>query len=721
MAGCTALGAVLVLLGWSLDNPYLKSVVPGLVPMNPASAVLLLLAAVTLACDAATRSAPWRWILPGVSVTIVLSGGAKLLAYSTSWDAGLDRTLFASLLGENQMAPNTAADFVMLGLALFALTVRNRGLYLTSQVLAVLVLAGAVTSLVGYGFGTRSFYGIGSYIPMAFNTAVFFTLLAVGVLAARPERGISALLTGPHLGSVVARRLLPAAIAIPCIFGFLRVTGQRAGLYDTEFGAALMVVLTVALLAGAILVTAKALDRAHVERELAAELLRNAHVELRSQTEIFRLILDSMGDGVIVADTAGKFMLFNPAAERILSRGPSDATSDKWTQLYGCYLTDRVTPYPADQLPLARALRGETVDEEELFIRHDDQAHGAWISITGRPLREANGALAGGAIVFRDVTDRKRAEEALIDANEQLERRVVERTKELADANRDLTQKNQENEMFVYSVSHDLRTPLVSLQGFSKELSLVNKEMHQVLADASVPESIRLKASNLLDGSMQESLRFIQAAVTRLSSIIDALLRLSRVGRVEYQFKHVDVQSVVTGIVESTGTSFFDHSVAIKVHELDACHGDQTAVEQLFANLIGNAVKYLDPRRAGLIEIGMVDAARESLTDSGGEYRTYYVRDNGVGIPAAHQDKIFQIFKRVHPHVASGEGMGLAIARRIVERHGGQVWVESISEEGSTFFITLPAGDPSGPTASPEHGGSLHVNGTYGDLACGRR
>jgi signal transduction histidine kinase len=111
-------------------------------------------------------------------------------------------------------------------------------------------------------------------------------------------------------------------------------------------------------------------------------------------------------------------------------------------------------------------------------------------------------------------------------------------------------------------------------------------------------------------------------------------------------------------------------------------------VEQVFANLIGNALNYLDPGRPGLIEVGS-----QSTTPAEGPngFQTYFVKDNGLGIPETYQPKIFQAFQRVHPEAARGEGMGLAIVRRIVERHGGKVWLHSRPGEGSTFYVTLPA------------------------------
>jgi PAS domain S-box-containing protein len=137
---------------------------------------------------------------------------------------------------------------------------------------------------------------------------------------------------------------------------------------------------------------------------------KQAEEALRKQTELLRSILDNMGDGVIVADVNGKFLIFNPAAERMFGLGLTDTPSQQWSQRYGLYLPDMVTPFPTDQLPLMRCIRGETVDEVELFTRHARAPEGIWCSDSGRPLRDERGAVKGGIVVCRDITERKRAE-----------------------------------------------------------------------------------------------------------------------------------------------------------------------------------------------------------------------------------------------------------------------------------------------------------------------
>jgi PAS domain S-box-containing protein len=323
---------------------------------------------------------------------------------------------------------------------------------------------------------------------------------------------------------------------------------------------------------------------------------------------------------------------------------------------------------------------GSVRNIELALTRKDGSTFPVLVSSTS--IRDGDGHFLMSRSTITDITERKRAEDEVRRLNSELEGRVRERTAELAEANRELRQKNDENEMFVYSVSHDLRSPLVNLQGFSGELAKASKALTEALAADDIPGDARQKAQAILDGKMAKSLGFIQAAVLRLSSIIDALLRLSRAGRIEYRWEWVDPGRVVGRVLDATQAVISEKGAAVTVGDLPPVWGDATALEQLFANLIGNSLMYLDPTRPGTIEVG-------SLHSSEGP--VYFVRDNGLGIAASHQPKIFQLFQRAHPGIGKGEGIGLAIVARVAERHRGRVWVESAAGAGSTFFVTFRA------------------------------
>jgi signal transduction histidine kinase len=280
-------------------------------------------------------------------------------------------------------------------------------------------------------------------------------------------------------------------------------------------------------------------------------------------------------------------------------------------------------------------------------------------------------------------------------ASEQRARLELEqRAEELHEVNRELATQTQENELFIYSVSHDLRSPLVNLQGFSKELTRSCDDLRALIADPALPGDLRARAATVTDVEIPESVHFIRTAVSRASAIIDALLRLSRVGRVEYQWQLVEVAPIVTTVLDAMRATINERRAAIAVQPLAPVWGDPIAIEQIFANLIGNAVNYLDPGRPGEIEVGMLPES-DTLPTSDGTLNTegqrvYYVRDNGLGIPAISVPKVFVAFQRLHAQRARGEGIGLAVVRRIVDRLRGRIWVDSTEGVGSTFFVMLP-------------------------------
>lgn len=264
---------------------------------------------------------------------------------------------------------------------------------------------------------------------------------------------------------------------------------------------------------------------------------------------------------------------------------------------------------------------------------------------------------------------------------------VEERARELAEVNAHLRQQTQDNEMFIYSVSHDLRSPLVNLQGFSKEIMHATGDLAEEVDKLDLPDEKKSRIRAVIEDDLHTSLRFIQNAVTRSAGIIDAMLRLSRAGRIEYQQVMVDVNVMTQRIADAMSGSIRSREATVSIQPgMPQAWGDPTAIEQVFGNLVGNAVNYLDPKRPGRIEVGCM-----SGSGAGDGLNTYYVRDNGLGIPEGHMSKMFTAFQRLHGNVAQGEGIGLALVKRVVERHGGRIWVESTESVGTTFFVALPS------------------------------
>lgn len=243
----------------------------------------------------------------------------------------------------------------------------------------------------------------------------------------------------------------------------------------------------------------------------------------------------------------------------------------------------------------------------------------------------------------------------------QLEERVAERTRELEARNADLVAANAELDAFAYSVSHDLRAPLRSIDGFSQVL----------LEDYGAK----------LDEAGHESLRRVRAASQRMGHLIDDLLKLARLTRSEIRAEPVDLSAVAEAVVADLRVGAPDRHVEVVIAPGATAVGDARLLRILLDNLLSNAWKYTSRRADARIEFGKQDRNGQ---------KAYYVRDNGAGFDMRYADKLFGLFQRLHTSSEfEGLGIGLATARRIVNRHGGQIWADAVVGGGATFFFTL--------------------------------
>jgi signal transduction histidine kinase len=395
--------------------------------------------------------------------------------------------------------------------------------------------------------------------------------------------------------------------------------------------------------------------------EQADQALRRAGEQSRSHARILQSVLDNMGEGMAVSDDKGSFLIWNPAATRLLGKGPTERGPQEWPRHYGLYRPGDLRLYDPDELPLVRAQRGEQVTDVEILVRPGDNPDGRWISATARPLRDDQGAFRGGVVVFRDVTERKAAEEQLRALNATLEARIADRTAALEERATELKRSNEELEAFAYVASHDLQEPLRAMASYAQLLKRLLAS--QMSGDANLYSDQMLAAAN------------------RMRELINALLDYSRVGREPLARRTVPLEPLFDTVLDDLSATIADSGARVTRGPLPVVAADPVQLGQLFRNLVSNAIKF-HGKEAPVVD---VHAALR------GDQWQFTVSDNGIGIDRKHFERIFVIFQRLHGRECAGTGIGLAVCKKIVERHGGQIWLESEPGKGSTFTFSLPA------------------------------
>jgi PAS domain S-box-containing protein len=639
--------AALALAGWQLDFALLRAPVPGAVEMNPLTAVCLAALSASLWVLSRPQTAAWtRHLAHGLAASVVAIGLLKILCVITGAAFPLDQVLFRDALraaaGPNRMAPNTAAALLLLGLGLLALDRKAVARWQPAQFLHLSSLLMAVMALLGYAYGARAMYGIASFIPMAPNTAMAIFLLSAGALLSRPDRGLCRLVFGDTPGGSLVRRVLPTAVILPIVLGWMRLVGQEAGLFTLEIGVSLTVLVTIVLIVAVVWLTARDLDAADLERRRAQEELASMRIFLDS-------IVENLPDMVFVKDARElRFVRLNRAAEELLGcrredlLGKSDHDCFPREQADSFTSTDRQVLSSGTLLDIAEETITTTTGEER-------RLHTKKVPISderGEPLY-----LLG---ISQDVTARREAEERIL----ALHAAVASHAEQLEVANREL-------EAFSYSVSHDLRAPLRHIDGFA--------------------DLLLQHAGPTMDEKAVRYLGQISDSARTMGCLIDDLLVFSRMARSEMQTTTVGLDELVRQARHALAPEMEGRRIEWTVAPLPVVHGDAAMLRLVFANLLGNAVKYTRTRTAARIEIG---------TTTAGSAVTVFVRDNGVGFDMEYAHKLFGVFQRLHRHDEfEGTGIGLANVRRIVQRHGGRTWAEGRLDEGATFYFSLPRGD----------------------------
>ena len=385
----------------------------------------------------------------------------------------------------------------------------------------------------------------------------------------------------------------------------------------------------------------EALQRVHNELELK---IQERTAALSQANTLLQALMDYMPDHIYFKDTQSRFIRNSKSQAHML--GLSDPAQVMGKTDFDFFPhAQRAYEEEQEVMRTGQAL----VDFEERIVWPDSRE--TWVSTTKVPLRTPDAQIIGIFGISRDITERKRGEQAIQQLNADLKKQAAQ-----------LEAANKELEAFSYSVSHDLRAPLRAIDGFTR-----------ILLEDYEP---------VLDEEGKRVCTIISREAQHMGQLIDDLLAFSRLGRKEIHPTKIDMKAMAGSVFAELVATQASEPIDFHVHRLPPASGDATLIRQAWVNLLSNAIKFSSKKERAVIEVGSKHSENENV---------YYVRDNGAGFDNEYVDKLFGVFQRLHSEKEfTGTGVGLAIVKRVINRHGGRVWAEGEVEKGATFYFALP-------------------------------
>lgn len=671
---------VLTLLGYGLHLQVLIRLLPSVVLMNPTTSLVLIFAGLALwflreECASAFPRLTPSFLLGSV---VVLAGVLKLADYLVGLPFHIDHLFFRAELWHlaqyraQEMGPSTALSFFFLGLAVLLFGAEDRSGFRPAQALTLATGLIALLALIGYLYRVLVLNRLGPFKPMPLDSALAFVLFCASFLAAQPTKGFMLTITSRTTGGAMARRLLPTAILIPLLLGFILLAGEQGGFYRQEFAISIFAVANIVIFTGLIWWNAKLLysvdlERFATERRLTAQheatrVLAEASTLAQALPKLLRVVCEALGWPI------GAVWIFDSHSGQLRCSEiwhSSEPAPNEFIQVSRSILLARGVGVPGRAVSLGHPVWFSDVVREAPETPRTPAAsaaglHGAFavpIWVQQEPF---------GVFEFfsRSIEP---PDPALLDMMSIVGAQLglfIERTRaeeQLRQTSANLQSSNTELQQFAHIASHDLFEPLRMITSYLQLLQ------HQYQTH--------------LDPRANEFIGFALDGAKRMDDLIRDLLAYARVDARGRSLEPTDLNQVVSSAVANLKVAIEESGAKLAIGALPRVRADSVQLTQLFQNLIGNAIKFrgADPPQ---IEIAADRREKEWII---------YVRDNGIGIEPKFFETIFVIFQRLHTRQEyAGTGMGLAICKKIIERHGGRIWVESEPGKGSTFFFTLP-------------------------------
>jgi PAS domain S-box-containing protein len=677
------------MVGWVTGNEAIKTFLHDKhLAMNPMTAVCFILGGMALWFAQERGQTPGRnrarLILSGLVVGITF---LKVLDLMPRIEIGIDQVLFGGQIGKIHMAPNTAVGLLLLGLSLLLLEWERIGIVRPSTLCALLSAAVALLALTGYIYSVQVLVGMPSYIAMAINTAVGMFAMSIGVLCVRPERQPIALLVSSTAGGVVARRLVPVALVIPLVLGWVRLEAERRGLFESAVGVMLFALAIVATFLTLIWLIARALYRLDIERA-------RAEAAAADQYQLMRTLIDNLPDRIYAKDREGRFLISNAAHTRILGGESPEKVRGKRDDDF----------WPAAQAKLFHAEEARIIDSGEPMVDQEQrrttrEGEERWVTVTKVPFRTSTGAVAGIVGITHDVTAMKQAQSMLREQNEMLEHSMKsehEAHEGLKKAQSQLVQSEKLASLgqMVAGVAHEINNPLSfvannvavlqrDLKALGSLLELYKKaeegiaEKHPDVSGEIRELSERIDLGYTLP-NLQDLLARSREGLRRIQQIVKDLRDFARLD--ESDLHEIDLNEGI----RSTANIIAGVAKRAKVKvDLDLGNLPQIAcypakINQVVMNLLANAIQ-ASPENSTVTVRSHADNGAIVID----------VIDHGSGIPAKIRDRIFDPFFTTKPP-GEGTGLGLSISYGIVQDHDGRIDVQSEEGKGTTFTVRLP-------------------------------